>query len=200
MKMGGKEELEFMVEKLGHVRVRDVRRGSVERVQAADDEVESRRQRRTLHEVQVGRTRFQGEGSGRKRRSLCGNATSGILRTVAAEEKGLKELKLMFIDVREVELLEEFWEYGKYARLRSEESRRWMGGGVRKEVGGSRISKRKKRSRVFFNTKTAVRLVGERRRLHPQWDEEEVREDQREDEGVVRHGRRRGWSTRRMHR
>ena len=28
--------------------------------------------------MQVGRTRFQGEGCGRTRRYLCGNATSGV--------------------------------------------------------------------------------------------------------------------------
>ena len=85
-------------------------------------------------------------------------------------------MKLMFIDVRKahlnakcdeeewVELPEEFWEYGRYARLR-----RWLYG-MRKAAAGweddyarNLMSEGFRRGKgaptVFFNTKTAVRLV-----------------------------------------
>ena len=88
----------------------------------------------------------------------------------------LQEVKLMFIDVRKahlnarceeeewVELPEEFWEYGKYARLR-----RWLYG-VRKAAAGWReedagklegegFRRGKVAPTVFFNAKTAVWLV-----------------------------------------
>ena len=88
-----------------------------------------------------------------------------------------EEVKLMFVDVKEahlyarceeeeewVQLPEEFWEYGKYARLR-----RWLYGmrkaaaGWEEEYAGKLESegfrKGKGAPTVFFNAKTAVRLV-----------------------------------------
>ena len=113
--------------------------------------------------MQDSRTRLEGAGSGRTTRSLCGTATSGVEGVVvqdggcgegAAEAKwGLEEVKLMFKDVRKahsnarceeeewVQLPEEFWEYGKYARLRRwlcgmrKAAAGWEEGGVRREVG-----------------------------------------------------------------
>ena len=104
-----------------------------------------------------------------------------MFRMVAAvrgqrRRRGLEEVKLMFIDVKKahlyarceeeewVQLPEEFWEYGKYARLR-----RWLYG-MRKaaaeweeEYAGKLESEGFRRGKgaptVFFNTKTTVRLV-----------------------------------------
>ena len=104
-----------------------------------------------------------------------------MFRMVAAvrgqrRRRGLEEVKLMFIDVKKahlyarckeeewVQLPEEFWEYGKYAWLR-----RWLYG-MRKaaaeweeEYAGKLESEGFRRGKgaptVFFNTKTAVRLV-----------------------------------------
>ena len=60
--------------------------------------MESRRSRSTLREVQAGRTRLQGEGSGRQRGSHFGNATFGMVAAVRWQrrKRELEEVKLMF--------------------------------------------------------------------------------------------------------
>ena len=85
-----------------------------------------------------------------------------------------------------------FWEYGRYARLR-----RWLYGMRRAAAGweeeyagkleGEGFRKVKGAPTVFFNAKTAVRLVVHGDDFTYSGDEEGAREDQGGDEGVVRH-------------
>ena len=91
-------------------------------------------------------------------------------------EKDKEEIKLMFIDVKKahlnamceveewVELPEEFWEWGRYARLK-----RWLYG-MRKAASGweedfaaqfkeEGFERGRGSPTVFFNTRTGVRVV-----------------------------------------
>ena len=190
MKIGRKEELEFMVEKLDMFEFgtyeEAVSRGGkpptttkwVEGWKAVD------KGGRFVRCRLVGRD-FKVKGVEEREDFFAAmpplESKKLMFRVVAAmrgqrRRRVLEEVELMFIDVRKahlnarceeeewVELAEEFWEYGRYARLR-----RWLYGMRRAAAGweeeyaekleGEGFRRVKGAPTVFFNAKTAVRLV-----------------------------------------